>query len=350
MLKLIFAAILIIIGFGGTLFLDAFWGLSVFSLFTHITPQQLSKEIIVPLRIPFFLSLWVLVVYLFSAHYPRKFSRLPMELWLMLFMLGGMLLGTMNALSPDLVYEETYTFFKFIVFFVLLVNIVDSEYKVKWFINAQILSAAWLVYRCWDLRHRFSYRFENIDGGVISDSNHFAAAVVLFFPLVVRQIFSGHWLKRLGAATGAFGMVMTIVITGSRGGFLGLAVQAMAFVYFYKEYRKRIFLTLAALTLIITPFISDYYIARVIGIFEHDQIQDNRAKSSVDSRLASWTLAFQTWKKFPLLGCGMQNFGYYMGYYNEGLNWGELGHVAHSTWLQALGEGGFRFLFPSCSF
>lgn len=346
MLKLFFAAILILVGFGGTLLVDPFWGLAVFSLFTHITPQQLSMEIIVPLRIPFFLSIWVLLGYLLSRNYPSKFSKYPLEFWFMLLMLMGMFLGTMNAVDQDMVYEKTEVFIKYIVFFFLLVNIIDSEFKVKWFINAQILSAAWLVYRCWDLRHRFSSRFENTDGGVISDSNHFAAAVVLLFPLVVRQMFSGHWLKRVGAAVGAFGMVMTVVITGSRGGFLGLAVQSMAFLYFYKEYRKRIFLALAGLSIIILPFVSDYYIERIVGIFAHEEIEDTEARDSVNSRLASWSLSIETWQQMPFIGCGMQNFRYYMGYYKEGLNWGELGHVAHSTWLQVLAEGGLAVFLP----
>lgn len=346
MLRLLFAIVISLVGFGGTLFSDPFWGLAVFSLFTHITPQQLSYELIVPLRIPFFLAITVLGTYLISGNYPNKFSKLPLELWLMLLMLLGMLLGVFNALNEEFIYDKAGVFFKFIVFYLLLVNILDTKYKIKWFINAQIVSAAWLVYRCWDLRHNFSYRFENTDGGVISDSNHFAAAVVLMFPLVVRQMFSGHWIKRCGAAVGAFGMVMTIVITGSRGGFLGLAVQSLAFVYFYKQYRKRIIMTMAGLMILIAPFVSDYYIERVVNIFSPEEMEDSREKDSVDSRLASWGLSLEKWKEMPLLGCGIGNFGYYMGYYNEGLNWGQLGHVAHSTWLQVLGEGGLSVFIP----
>lgn len=337
---------LIIAGFGGTLFLDSFWGLTVFSVFTHITPQQLSREIIVPLRLPLCLSLLTLFSYLMSSAYPRKFSRYPAEFWLMGLMLAGMLMGSFNALDVEIVYEKSGTFFKFMVFYLLMVNLIDSDYKFKWFINAQILSAAWLVYRCWDMRHRFSYRFENIDGGVISDSNHFAAAVVLLFPLVVRRMLSGHWAIRFGAAVGAFGMLMTIVITGSRGGFLGLAVQTLAFVYFYKQYRKRIVITLICLMIALAPFISDYYVQRVVGIFSHEDIEDSRAKDSVNSRLTSWKLSLETWEKMPVFGCGIGNFGYYMGYYHEGLSWGEKGHVAHSLWLQVLGEGGLMVFIP----
>lgn len=346
MLRIIFSILLCLLGFGGTLFLDPLWGMAVFSIFTHITPQQLSYDIIVPLRIPFVLSIWILINYLINGNYPKKFSILPLELWLMILMLIGMFLGTMNAITTDLVYLKTESFVKFIIFYLLLVNIITSEYKIKWFINAQILSASWLVYRCWDLRGSFSGRFENIDGGVISDSNHFAAAVVLLFPLVVRRIFIGHWVVRIGAVVGVFAMVMTVIITGSRGGFLGLATQAIAFVYFYKEYRKKIIMVLVTSMLVISPFVSDYYIERVTSIFSHEEIEDESAKASAESRLASWALAFEIFKDKPLLGCGIGNFGYYMGYQNEGLNWGELGHVTHSIWLQTLGEGGLSVFIP----
>ena len=346
MLRLGFALVICILGFGGTMLMGPIWGLSAFSLFTHITPQQLSPEVILPLRLPLLLSLWVLGGYLFSSRYPRKFSKLPLELWLMLWMLLGMLAGVGNALNPYFVYNNVSTFGKYIVFFILFVNILDSREKIRFFLDAQIISAAWLVYRCWDLRGRFSGRFENVGGGVISDSNHFAAAVVLMFPIVVRRIFEGPTWIRVGAAIGAFGMVMTIIITGSRGGFLGLAVQTLAFFFFYKKYRKKIAIILICGAIAVAPFISDYYIQRVAGIFNKDEIEDVGSRSSVDSRLQSWSLAYEIWTQFPMTGCGMGNFRYYMGYHKEGLAWGELGHVAHSLWLQVLGEGGLAVTIP----
>ncbi len=346
MLKILFALAVCLVGFGGSLFLDPIWGLVAFTLFTHITPQQLSPEIIEPLRLPLFLAVWTLVCYLINANYTRKFSRLPLEVWLLLLMLGGMYMGTMNAINTQLVYDKIIVFGKFFIFYLLIINILNTEKKIRLFLDAQCICAAWLVYRCWDLRDRFDYRFENFGGGVIEDSNHFAAALVLLLPMVIRRTLRGHALIRIGAVVGAFGMVLALIITGSRGAFLGLMVQAGAFFFFYKEYRKRIFLGFVALMICVAPFITDYYVDRMVGIFKPDTVTDKRDRGSTESRLASWSLAFETFQKMPLVGCGMGNFGYYMGYYKEGLNWGELGHVAHSLWLQVLGEGGLAVSIP----
>ena len=346
MLKLIFALVICFVGFAGTMFLDPIWGIAVFTLFTHITPTQLSPEIIEPLRLPLVMAIWAMLGYLVNSRYSPKFSRLPLEFWLMMLMLLGMYMGTLNAVNTDFVYAKMIVFGKFAIFYLLLVNILNTDDKIRLFIDAQIISAAWLVYRCWDLRERFDYRFENYGGGVISDSNHFAGALVLMMPFVIRRVLKGKPWVRLGAAIGVFGMIMAIIITGSRGAFLGLAAQCVAFFFFYKEYRKHIAIGFVGMLIAIAPFITDYYVERVAGIFNHQEIEDSRDREAVNSRLDSWTLALETFQKMPLYGCGIDNFRYYMGYYKEGLNWGELGHVAHSLWLQILSEGGLMVFVP----
>jgi len=42
----------------------------------------------------------------------------------------------------------------------------------------------------------------------------------------------------------------------------------------------------------------------------------------------------------------MKNFGYYMGYRVEGLDWGVRGHEAHSLWFEILAQGGLVVSVP----
>ncbi len=152
MFSLLFGITLSLWGFIGTLFYDAFWGLVVFSTFTHMTPQQLSEAYIVPLRIPFFLSIAVLLSYLCSAKYPRKFLHRPTEVWLMLAMVAGMALSSIYAFDSESAFNGTMTLAKYTLFFLLFVNVIDTNNKLDWFVNALILACAWMVYKCWDLR------------------------------------------------------------------------------------------------------------------------------------------------------------------------------------------------------
>ena len=344
MKSLIFSFVIIVVGFFLTL-RNCFWGLVTFCLFTHITPQQLSKEYISTLRLPLLFSGLVFLTYLTSSQYSNKFTVRPIELWLMIAMLVGMSFGLVNSINPDFIYYKLIVFSKYIVFLLLIVNIIDSSFKLNWFTNGLILSSIWLVYRCWTYRGYFAGRFENIDGGVVSDSNHFAAALVMMFPLMVSKILTDDWKVRLFAAIGIFGITCSIVISGSRGGFLGLTADCLAIILLYKLQRKKIIITVSLIAVIMSFYITDHYVERITGIFAPHEIEDSRAKGSAESRLSSWALALDIWKEKPLVGCGVGNFGYYMGI-KEGHSFGELGHATHSLWLQTLSEGGLIVFLP----
>lgn len=343
MFSLLFGLALIIFGFFATLFIDPFWGLVVFAAFTHITPQQLSQEYIVPLRAPFFLSIAVLICYCYavSSKYPQKLRNWPAEFWMMLIILIGMAIGSHNAFDGEAAWDATFAFSKFVIFFLLFVNIIDSIPKLTWFHNSLILSSAWLVYKCWDLRGTTGSRFENRGGGIVEDSNMFAAALVLMLPIVVCRIFKGPVWSRIGAATGAFGMIMSIVISGSRGGFLGLAGSGMAFMIIFKEHRKRVLILLLIIGLAAAGFISEDYQERILGISEASQ-----SDASSQSRLDAWKQAVAVFIENPIWGCGMANFGYYFGHLAENKEWGQKGHVCHSLWMEALSEGGLLVFAP----
>ncbi|MBF0117734.1 MAG: O-antigen ligase family protein [Desulfobacterales bacterium] len=207
-----------------------------------------------------------------------------------------------------------------------------------------MLSSAWLVYKCWDLRGTTGDRFENWGGGVVQDANQFAAALILMLPLVLNKALKkgNNWI-RIGASLGAFGMIMSIMLTGSRGGFLGLVGCAIAFIIFFKEYRKKALYLFLALTLVALSYSPEYYVERITGVFSSEKVEEDE---SSQQRLDAWNLAIEVWLKNPIFGCGMRNFAYYMGYHKEDLDWGELGHVAHSLWFETLGEGGLLLFLP----
>lgn len=331
--------------FGGlfsAIFIDPCWGLIAASCFVHISPQQVH---IASFRPVFILSLEILLAYLFSKKYTNKFSYKPFEFWLMLAMVCGMMLSSLNAYDGQATWDAVLVFVKFLLFFLLLINMLDSREKLKWWINGLLLSAGWLVYRCWDLRGTTGARFENVGGGVINDSNQYAAALILLLPLAVARAMQTEevWWVRAGAAIGAFGIVMSIIITTSRGAFLGMAVSFAMFLLYFRQYRKKIILFSLLLSLAVAPFVPQYYINRTMTIFSSEDVE---ADASAQSRLTSWNLAYNLWKEHPVIGVGMNNFGYYMGYRYEGHAWGERGHVAHSLWLQTLSEGGLVVAVP----
>ena len=341
MFSFLFGVGLFCIGVIGTFVVEPCLGMAVFALFTHITPQQLSISSFRPALV---VSLATLVSYLLSKRYPQKFKIIPPEFVLFLIMLLGMFLGAYHAYDSQLAFDHFYTYCKYCLYFLMLVNIVESRFQMELFQNFLILSAAWMVYKCWDLRGTTGARFENMDGGVVGDSNQFAAALILLMPLVLMRVLrKGSIYIRVGALIGVFGIIMSVLITVSRAGFLGLAVVMIYFVSMFKDYRKRTILILVVVFIVVFPFVPQNYEERISSIL----ISENQYRdTSSQSRLTFWKTAFDVWKEYPIYGCGLRNFIYYNGYRNEGKDWGEKGHVAHSLWFEALGEGGILVFLP----
>lgn len=344
MLKFLFGIILIGYGFFRTLFSDPVWGLYLFITITHVRLVQLSENIPLPLNVPIVIAVVTLLMYLISPNYPKKFNLWPLETFLFGVIVVGMAMSSFNAYyDPAISWERTYTYFKYWVFFVMFIHLVNSFEKIKLFHWTMILSAAWLVYRAWDLRGTTGARFENVGGDVISDTNHYAAALVLLFPFVFQKAFSKNKSMVFFALVLCFGICMAIIISGSRGGILGLASLILLSAINFKAQRKRIGVLLIILLIAIIPFINEYHDNRFQSLVNatDEETRDMSSKLRVDA----WNLSLQLFRDNMFTGVGIGNFPYYSGVI-EGKRQGELGHVAHSIWFEALAEGGLLVLVP----
>lgn len=345
MFKFIFGVMLIGYGFYKTFVTDPVWGIYLFAALTHIRLTQLSESIYLPLQVPMAIASVTLILYVISKDYTTKFRRWPLEIWLFGFMVVAMAISSSQAaFDPGSSWKMTTDYLKYWVFFILFIQMIDSFDKIKNFHNVLILSAGWLVYRCWDLRGTTGARFENINGGSIGDSNHFAAALILLFPFVFQRIFDKNKLISIGSAILCFGIVMAVFITGSRGGLLGLAAVFFLLYLNFKQYRKKILMAIIVLGIAVTPFINEYHISRFKSLLASSHEETREA--SAESRVVFWKYSYELFKEHPIAGVGLRNFGYYSGHNIEGKPLGQRGHVAHSLWFQILAEGGLLLLVP----
>lgn len=345
MLKFLFGLFLIGYGFVRAIFSDPVWGLYLFAALAHIRLTQLGESYALPLRIPIIIALVTLVIYFFHSSYEKKFSKWPLETWLLGLMVLGMCASSSQAVyNSELSWSYTYDYLKYLVFFVILVQMLDAKWKVEWFHRVFILSAAWLVYRCWDLRGTTGARFENRGGGYVEDANHFAAALVFLLPFVFQKVLHKDKRIALGAVILCFGMVMSVFISGSRGGFLGLAALFALFFVIYKEHRKKFVVVGTGLAIAGFLFMNPFQKERILSIFYYQQ--GGEIDASANLRIEYWALSWELFKNNPLLGIGLGNFPYYSGERVEGLPAGVPGHVAHSLWFEILAEGGVVLFVP----
>lgn len=345
MIKFLFGVVLICCGFYRTIFTDPVWGIYLFASLTHIRLVQLGENIPLPLNIPIAIATLTLILYLVSPQYRVKFARWPMEVWLMLLMVTGMALSSAGAeFRPDLSWKFTIDYLKYFAFFLLLINMVDSYEKVEWFHRVMILSAGWLVYRCWDLRGTTGARFENVGGDIIGDGNHYAAALVLLFPFVFQKTMSRNHLVAGGAAVLCFGVITAIFISGSRGGLVGVATLAFLIALNFKVQRKRVILVSLVVGAVAIFFMNDFQKERLQELVSaaSEETRDGSAQGRVDF----WRLATELFRENPVAGVGLGNFVYHSGHRVEGLAVGEAGHVTHSLWFEVLSEGGTVLALP----
>ncbi len=80
---------------------------------------------------------------------------------------------------------------------------------------------------------------ERIDGrtqGALGEANQYAAYIVLFLPGLVAAAVGSRGLMRLGWLVGTLISCAALVMTASRGAFVGLVIACVAGAYIYRQY------------------------------------------------------------------------------------------------------------------
>jgi putative inorganic carbon (hco3(-)) transporter len=152
--------------------------------------------------------------------------------------------------------------------------------------------------------------------GIFNDPNDLAYALVLGAPLNFWLWRDAHGLRRILALAALSALVLAIVLTRSRGGFLGLGVGLAAMLRRYYGAKVQItVLALAGLLFAVTA-------SGRLGTF-------NASEASAQGRVEAWSAGLQMLKSHPVLGVGFGNFTEHH----------EL--VAHNSYIHVLAELGF---------
>jgi O-antigen ligase len=81
----------------------------------------------------------------------------------------------------------------------------------------------------------FRIRDDGRTAGAIGESNQYAAFIVMFLPATVAAAAAAHGFKRLFWFGATMVGAMTLVMTASRGGFVGLAMSIAVGAYLYRH-------------------------------------------------------------------------------------------------------------------
>ncbi|HLZ39526.1 MAG TPA: O-antigen ligase family protein [Candidatus Sulfotelmatobacter sp.] len=276
----------------------------------------------------------------------KKLQGLPREAKFLFAMI--LLLFLSAFLSP--VWKggavgHTIDFAKVIVVFVLLFVLVTDIEKLRRIIFVQ--SASVVVLTAISLiKGHDRPRLEGVIGGIYSNPNDLAFAIVLCIPFCLAfLVTSKNVLWKLLWASGILVMLVALFLTASRAGFIDLIISGTVCLWHFGVRGKRYYLIVitALLGTVLMVSAGKKLVQRFEAISE--QGEGDSAHGSYEARKYLMLKAIEGIEHYPILGIGANNFTNYSGIWHE----------VHMTYLEIAVEGGIPslilyLLFFGCGF
>jgi O-antigen ligase len=252
----------------------------------------------------------------------------------LLFCLIGLLSVPFAINREEAWVEFSGTFIRCIVIFVVIVNVVRTETRLKGLIFLAMAAGIWLSieaindYRL-GLMTIEGYRAAGRGTGIFGNTNDMALHLVTIVPISVALMLGakGAMRKLLYGVCSAV-MIAAIVLSYSRGAFIGMLI-AFLFIAWKLGRRRRLEIIFAVLGFagVVVLLAPDKYGSRLLSIF----IPSLDAEGSADARRGELFRSIYVALRHPLLGIGMGNYQAEMS--NRGL-------VTHNSYTQVAAEMG----------
>ena len=244
----------------------------------------------------------------------ERLSGWTLEMTMLVVIAALGLLFMPIAVSPQhsmAVLTEVYL--KTVIIFILMVNLIDARQRIFSLWKLVVVCGAALglgAIRSY-IKGEFTMRglrIEGLVGGMFENPNDLATALNLLLPFAVALTVISKGLARLFFLVCAAILTVGILVTLSRGGFLGLL--ALCVVLLWKLGRGRRMKTILAAVLICGTLIAVMpggYGARITSIFntEEDKTGSAQQRRELMERAASIAISR------PIIGVGMGNFHIY---------------------------------------
>ena len=314
-------------------------GLFLFTIVIYARPSEFYPS---PLTnsLAFFIAVVMLAIYVPSQIAAEgTLTARPREVNLiLLFCLTG-LLSIPLAVSPWEAWATfSDTFIRCVIVFIVMVNVVRTEARLKGLLFLALAVSVWLsVGAINDYRLGLTvvegYRVGGSGSGIFGNSNDMALHLVTIVPIAIALVFAtrGVIRKVLYGVCAAL-MMAAIVLTYSRGGFIGL-IGALCFLAWKLGRRHRLSVTvLAAIVIVLFLVLAPgNYAVRLLSIF----VPSLDPVGSADARRAELFRSVYVAIHNPVVGVGMGNYASWLSY---------SGQVTHNTYTAIAAEMGLAAL------
>ncbi|MBO0724750.1 MAG: O-antigen ligase family protein [Blastocatellia bacterium] len=311
----------------------AFAGVYLFTLMLYARPNDLFPAL-GDFPLVKILAISVLAIYVLSKGVAGdKLSVWTLEMTMLVTIAAlGLLLAPIAASPKDSFDTLTDTYLKTVIIFILMVNLIDTR--------GRILSLWKLVVVCGValgvgainsyMKGEFTdkgLRIQGLIGGMFENPNDLAAALDLLLPFAIALTLIGRGLARLFYLACAAILAVGVLLTLSRGGFLGLIASGVMLLWKLGRGRRlKTMLCAAVVCAILFAAMPRGYGARVATILNNEDDQTGSAQLRRELLERAATLAIN----HPIVGVGMGNFHIYSIHEK----------VAHNAYLEIAAELG----------
>jgi O-antigen ligase len=320
----------------------AFAGLFLFTLLLYARPQEMFPEFFGSFPLVKLVAIGTLLAYFFAKlSAGERLTHWSLELSMVLVIAAlGIAFTPIAAAPQDSIKVLTDVFLKVVIIFLLMINLLDTPDRLRSIIKLSVICGTALAGFAF-----FSYvtgnfmvqdkkvtnRVAGIVAGMFGNPNDLALSLDLLLPLAVALALNSRGNKRIVYSACVVLLAVGVVVTFSRGGFLGLV--ALALVLLWKFSRRRRGLTIFAFLLATGFFLFAMpagYSGRLTTILsvEEDPTGSAQARRELLDR------GIQVAANHLLIGVGMGNFHIYS--IRE--------QVAHNSYLEISSELGIAGL------
>lgn len=296
------------------------------------------------LRFSFTLALSTLLGMIIHWSKLRQGSKLLQKQETLLLIFLGML-WLSDLLIPSIAVRYTKVdnpavkFTKMVVFIMMMTHIITERKKFDNLLWVFVFISLFQGHRAWTVPRRYYQqgRLEGVGGADFSESNFFAGFMASMLPIIgIQLIRSKKWYGKAICAVAAAFTANAIVLTRSRGGFVGIAASVFtAFLFAPKGFRKIVVLG------VVIGIMGGLYVADEQFIARLTKTSSASGEEELDESAASrfrlWRAGGEMLVDRPL-GIGIGNWYQTIGHYIPEY----AGKDCHSTYVKIAAEAGLQ--------
>ncbi|HEY6247771.1 MAG TPA: O-antigen ligase family protein [Pyrinomonadaceae bacterium] len=287
----------------------SFAGLFLFTALVYFRPYELSPSLFWLSKVPFWVAVATLAIFVVAQlSLENRITIKVIEVKLVFGLLAIALLSILVAIDRLRAWNAFVEFSKVVAIFVVMINVVRTEKRLKAILFlVMIASCVVAVAAVYDYSvghvNIKGERIVGVIGGLFDNPNDLALHLVTLVPLCLGLALAarGMILKLVLVAFACLFMV-GVVVTFSRGGFIGLVITMTALAWKLGR-RNRIFFALLGGGVILGLVV----VAPVAYRNRLATTQDESALARTDDLKRSIFLTI----RHPILGVGMDNYVLY---------------------------------------